>query len=349
MTRPTLDPLTVKRLGLIRLLYLQGVDQTRRPEPLAFTCILSFHDAVELFLVLASEHLGATLPDRPIFMKYWEYLHPNKLTNGVDLAAKAGIDRLNRLRTAFKHAGALPGASAIEQAHGDVTHFFEDNTPRVFGIAFGDINMADVVPQADTRARLKEALSVDQKGDRPLAMAILAEALDDLVRTYIADTPFGASPLRLGRARAYPLRKDQIASIWRQPGSEDFRMPLRGAAQLADEFTSVREVALATRDAIRISILGLDYRDYLRFQSLTPQISSSRRELLEFSHPLPYTPNQEEFDFCYQFVVTVGLRISEHESQFTPPSWAAALRDARPPSSQRRRVARSTYGRSENE
>src|SRR5689334_3580564 len=50
MTAPALDRLTMSRLALIRLLYLQGIEQSGLPVPLAYSSVLTFHDAVELFL-----------------------------------------------------------------------------------------------------------------------------------------------------------------------------------------------------------------------------------------------------------------------------------------------------------
>jgi hypothetical protein len=120
VTTPSLEPQIMKRLAFIRLLYQQGVDQSSLPEPLTFTSVLAFHDAVELFLVLAGEHLGANPPEHLPFMKYWTELHPNKLAGGVELSGKVGMDRLNRIRNGFKHAGTMPGLAAIEQARADV-------------------------------------------------------------------------------------------------------------------------------------------------------------------------------------------------------------------------------------
>jgi hypothetical protein len=117
---PMLDPHVMKRLAFTRLLYQQGIDQSHLPEPLTFTSVLTFHDAVELFLVLAGEHLGASLPEHTSFMAYWAELHPRKLAGGVELSARAPMSRLNRLRNGFKHAGSLAGAPAVEQSRADV-------------------------------------------------------------------------------------------------------------------------------------------------------------------------------------------------------------------------------------
>lgn len=48
----------MKNLAFIRLLHRQGIEQSLLPEPLSFTSVLTFHDAVELFLIVTAEHLG---------------------------------------------------------------------------------------------------------------------------------------------------------------------------------------------------------------------------------------------------------------------------------------------------
>ena len=61
MTPPALDPLTMGRLALIRLLYLQGLEQSRLPQPVVYSSVLTFHDTVELFLGLTADRLRSVL------------------------------------------------------------------------------------------------------------------------------------------------------------------------------------------------------------------------------------------------------------------------------------------------
>jgi hypothetical protein len=61
MTPPALDPLTMGRLALIRLLYLQGLEQSRLPQPVVCSSVLTFHDTVELFLGLTADRLRSVL------------------------------------------------------------------------------------------------------------------------------------------------------------------------------------------------------------------------------------------------------------------------------------------------
>ncbi|MET8763089.1 hypothetical protein [Lentzea sp. NPDC004782] len=311
----------MKRLAFIRLLHQQGIDQSRLPEPLTFTSILSFHDAVELFLILTGEHLQATLSDRIQFMQYWTELGPRRLANGVDLSGRVAMDRLNRLRNAFKHAGAMPGAAAIEQARADLANFFEDNTPKVFGVAYDRVDMTEIVPQNQTRDKIKKAVATNFGGDRIEAMALLVEAFDELFAE-VDRHSYPSSPFSFGRRIHHPLREYDIHSILRQPSDQDSRMPIRGAEKLAEEFDIVRDIALSAQDALRVMVLGIDYREYERFRQLTPSVYGTFGvSKLHRSHSDDYAPDQSEFDFCQQFVITVALRYAEHQAYLDPPSW----------------------------
>lgn len=72
-----LDPKVVRsRLAFIRHLYCLAIEQADQPEPQRAASILTFHDAVELFLGLALEHSGVVIPGkRDIgFLEYWDRL-----------------------------------------------------------------------------------------------------------------------------------------------------------------------------------------------------------------------------------------------------------------------------------
>jgi hypothetical protein len=63
--------------------------------------------------------------------------------------------------------------------------------------------------------------------------------------------------------------------------------------------------------ALRVMALGIDYRQFERFQRLTPRIfyfADGRQE----RHTSPdYTPTASEFEFCRDFIVTAALRMAE--------------------------------------
>ncbi|WP_406464978.1 hypothetical protein OH768_53595 [Streptomyces sp. NBC_01622] len=55
MSHP-LDPRTVQRHAYIRYLYREGIEQSRQPTPLRSRAITSFHDAVENYLGIVTQH-----------------------------------------------------------------------------------------------------------------------------------------------------------------------------------------------------------------------------------------------------------------------------------------------------
>jgi hypothetical protein len=60
----------VERLGYIGFLHQNGIDQARRPHPMSSAAILSFHDAVQLFYVLALDHMVVQVDPRTPFEAY---------------------------------------------------------------------------------------------------------------------------------------------------------------------------------------------------------------------------------------------------------------------------------------
>jgi hypothetical protein len=227
MPMPTIDPLIMKRLAFIQMLYQQGIDQSHLPEPLNATSMLTLHDASELFLVLASEKLGASLPRMVPFMDYWKRLSPDNLSGGVALSAQQGMERLNDLRNGLKHRGTLPSRAAIDQACGDVHGFLEDNTLAVFGIPFADIDLAEVIPQPGVRDKVRAASTAAASGDRVEGVGLLAEAYEEMFGAGGMSVPRDVpqiwgdrhvSPVRLPDQRdplAAPRRPRSQACRWR--------------------------------------------------------------------------------------------------------------------------------------
>jgi hypothetical protein len=206
----------MSRLAFIRILWQQANEQSRQPGPLASVSVLTFHDAIELFVVLAAEHMGAG-PVKPQggVLKYWEHLlKPTKSRRGgIKLSGQIAIARLNGRRNDLKHAGGIPSSEQVGDARTSAASFFEENTPTVFGIDFTAIDMADVVPQEDTRAKLKAAAAAEAAGDRKKAMALLAEGFDVLFYETVRPGIFSDGPYGFGRIlRPDPMFKSSIGA-----------------------------------------------------------------------------------------------------------------------------------------
>lgn len=192
-----MDHNTIRRLAFIRYLYQTSLSQSHAPASLSCASILTMHDAVELFLQLASEHLNVGAP-QPAFMDYWDILS-KKL--GRDLEQKESMRRLNKARVSLKHHGTFPSQLDVESFRGSVTSFFNDNSPLIFGVPITDVSLIEYVNPGSSRNKLKEAEDDLTKGDTLSALDKIALAFAEMIRDYETRKRdrFYSSPFYFGR------------------------------------------------------------------------------------------------------------------------------------------------------
>jgi hypothetical protein len=287
---PSLTPPVVRQLAFIRFLYVGGVAHCGRPAPLSSEAVLTFHDAVELFLGLAADHLN-TNPDPKIgFLQYW----PELKKASVDLPQQRAMKRLNDSRVALKHHGTHPAADTIERARDDVRNFFTDATPLVFDVDFDNIDMIDLVTQRDVARQLGEARTFADKSQYALAMGTLGEAFTTLLRHY-------AGPDRSVVWQESPFAFGPTLSVFDEP---------RVARDRSDSrMKKLSEIAQATQRAMRVMSLGIDFPDYLRFQAIAPTVNGHTDEarfvvVLEGDD----TITAESYTWAVHFVIESALR-----------------------------------------
>jgi hypothetical protein len=312
----------MQRLAFIRLLVQQGVEQAAKPEPMAAAAILTFHDAVELFLMLTSEHLDVTVPDRgPFVPRYFDSLHPDKVgPKGIDLAGRLGVKRLTDHRNAFKHAAAFPSGSAVEQARDDTERFFEENTPRVFKIAFEAIDMVELIPQATTREHVRSARTMWGQGERLKAMGSLAISFEELFVTHVMNPDYGYSPFAFGPAienRSF-LGRDVARAITTASGESSYRNPTGAVEDFGRHFERLSSTVSEMQSALRVITLGLDLQRYFRFKKLCPDLTRYADGRLEFDAYGVFRADGDDFAYCEQFVLAAALRLAELEAHATP-------------------------------
>jgi hypothetical protein len=281
----SLDHSTVRRLAFIRYLYSTGISQSHAPPPLSCASLLTMHDAVELFLQLASERSNVG-SDRTGFMEYFKLLS-EKL--GSDLEEKESMRRLNNARVALKHHGTLPSELNIEDFCGRVTSFFNDNTPVVFGVSFAEISLVEYVNPEASRRKLKEAEQLLTSGDTLEALDNIALAFAEMIRDYEARKrdKFSGSPFHFGRG----LTTISSSSMQQMDGSR------------------------SAQEAIRMLALGIDYKKYSKFRRLTPRVQSGKHIMRLMRHrPMSQSkPSVEDVRFCLDFVVESALTLSEFD------------------------------------
>ncbi|MFD6186117.1 hypothetical protein [Streptomyces goshikiensis] len=285
-----LTPLDIQRLAYSRFLYDEGVAYALRPAPLSSTAVLSFHDAVENFLGLAAQFLGAEVSPGIQFKEYWGQLRP-----AVALPAKGAMNTLNNVRVSLKHHGVFPSSQTVEQSRASVLNFFTLATPMVFGIDFDSINMTGLVTQAETAQLVRDAQTHADIGDWVHAMAGLRLAMECLLEQYArpkelerVESPFSFGP----RIDGNLLRKHQNR-------------------ETDPEVAKTVQVAVATQQAIQVISLGIDFASYIRFTWLTPTINGY------MDGPFRYYPTAQEqavteqdYAWALNFVIESALQAS---------------------------------------
>jgi hypothetical protein len=285
-----LGPNTIKRLAFIRFLYGQGLEQAARPQPLAATALLSFHDAVEMFLLLAAEHLGVNLDKNTPFDGYWTQIAAQA---SVQLPSRNAMRRMNSSRVNFKHHGSIPSATDLDQFRGDVTTFFTDATQAVFDAGFTSIDMTDLVTQQAALTKIRDAETHASQGDYIETLELLKEALHDLLDSYTDREHY--SPGANAFSYSFPPVRRDSTPAWAR-----------------DYITRLTDAAAQTQRVLRVLAVGLDYQRYKRFQMLTPRSLHSLDGQKLRAEPFPgLQVGDEDYQFCKLFVIETAIHLAE--------------------------------------
>jgi hypothetical protein len=296
------NPETVRRLAFIRYLYTTGVAQSRSPEPVSPVSVLTFHDAVELFLQLASEHLNAG-GKQPQFMEYWEILEAKLST---ELSQKESMRRLNKARVALKHAGTFPSQLDIEAFRATVTAFFEENTPAIFGTPLSEVSLAEFVQPIEAREKLKAAQSEKNAGHFGEAVTLASVAFELMVYDYEKKkrNVYGRSPFYFGES--FSFLSSSMMDIGRGFSAD------RSARKLGEFIDKVGKSIESVAAAIKVLALGIDYRKYSRFKMLGPSIfRTASGELVV--QPRSISATDMDAQFCVDFVIESALRLRDFD------------------------------------
>jgi hypothetical protein len=222
--------------------------------------------------------------------------------------------QLNEMRRGLKHHGILPSAPAIDAAREGVEAFFRENTPRIFGITLDEVSLVDLIRVESAREKLREAERFNAGGQSTRAVAAIAEAVHVVLDAY--QDPKG------GHSRGSPFYFGPWLGFMSQ-----FQLKQSGLDPKMVRFLeAITESVEAVRDGLGILTLGIDYRRFARFRSLSPSVRRlSNRTSYQIDIPLArgeqgYTP--EEVHFCNDFAIEVALALQEFDFEIRDPGAA---------------------------
>jgi len=289
-----------RRLAFIKYLYDVGVDQSRRAEPFCWVSVLTFHDAVELFLELASEYLNVPKRVKELsFPKYWGIINPILKEKGQpELTQRITMDKLNENRIAFKHHGTPPSKLAIEESRVNATNFFEENASIIFDVKFSEVSLVNLIQCEDAKKSLMESQRLLKQNKRKDALDKIALAFAQLIDDYEMrkTDKFGRSPFFFG---------EKVSPIMEFP--------------IGLSFEEMERALKPLQDAVKILSLGLDYRKYARFHVLTPVVIrfiGGKYSIQRIEIGRKISPTNEDVQFCIDFVIESAITLQEFDYNF---------------------------------
>jgi hypothetical protein len=284
---------TIERLVFVRYVFRMGVEQSRLQEPASAVAILLFHDSADLFLQLAAEHLGASLPverKKLFIMDFFGAVDALLAKQNQRLSERLGIERLTGARNELKHRGLRTAPQDVEGLRASLTNFFAENVPVTFGINFDEITMARAVGFPEVREQLESAERLTAGGDFEGAVERCAVAFAYLMLAYRDVEPeVKHDPLRAGSFR------------WKHP--EEIEELARWVGELSSTIQSLEQRILPLS-------LGVEPAKLHRFRFITPAVTvvHAGREWIQHSGRAP-EPTADDARFCYEFVVSIALTL----------------------------------------
>lgn len=139
----------IRRLALVKYLFQRGVETSKQSDLVAGFSILSFHDCIEMFLILAAENRNIKGVKSLSFMQFW--------TEMPELTLRSQIEALKDRRVAIKHRGQFPSRQDIEISRINTTDLLVENTLTIFGMDFNSISLADMIVNNSVKTLIKSA------------------------------------------------------------------------------------------------------------------------------------------------------------------------------------------------
>lgn len=288
------NQLLYKRLSLIKQLINIGVEQSHQSESIAVFSLLAFHDSIEMFLKLLCEHRDFKA-EKIDFMKYWDLI--------PELSSKESMRSLNSRRVNLKHKGLLPAKSDIEISRVNTVDFFEQNTFPQFGINFSDISLIGLVTYINVKKYLELSQEFLNNDNSEQCIENVAFAFDELIFTYEGNKSHWQSPFHFGKNMSF-----QTSSFMglKNTRFSEFEKLGRFVDDVNDSLKGIQK-------AIKINCLGIDYKEYIKFDHLTPYITRSYSGELKAELWGKKKWTKENCQYCIDFVIKAALKLQEFD------------------------------------
>lgn len=284
----------IRRLVLIKYLYLTAKEQSKQVGAFSAFSILTFHDCVEMLLVLIAQQKNKQIQKH--FLDYWKEM--------PELPYRSKMDNLNVVRKNLKHYASFPNKDEIDRCCDDVRIFLIDNIKHFFDIEFDKLLLSSLITFNDVKEDVETAETFMKENHFYESLEKCKTAFMKLLATYDSNK---------GQWR------NSILNIGEKVG-DDYRELAKSCNSSAKWFKHTTQTVNSVREVLKISALGIDYRRYSLFNFITPRVlegcdATGNIYIPERKSDFEATRNisNQDCQFCLNFVVDCALKLQEFD------------------------------------
>ena len=284
----------IKRLVLIKYLYLTAKEQSKQFGAFAAFSILAFHDCVEMLLILIAQQKDKKIQKH--FLDYWDII--------PDLPYKGKMDNLNVVRKNLKHYATFPNNEEIDRCCDDVRIFLTDIIKNYFKTDIDELRLSSLITFDKVKEDVEKAETFMKENHFYESLEKSKTAFMKLLATYDSNK---------GQWR------NSIINIGEKV-SNDYRDFAKSCNSSDKWFKHTTQTVNSVREVLKITALGIDYRRYSLFNFITPHVIegcdatgsiyvSEKKDVFESTKNV----SSKDCQFCIDFVVDCALKLQEFD------------------------------------
>jgi hypothetical protein len=300
----------LKRLAYIKFLFKVGVDQSKQPGVIAYTAILSIHDAIDWFMNLAcienkiteTNKLSAITAKDPKRKGKTNVYLTDYFTILPALKYEVEVNSINTLRNNLKHKFILPSQLAITESINSAKEFFEENTKIIFSLDFNGVSVIDLIGFEPIKILLKQAIVFQIKNEVENCISEISKAYYEL---WQIDMDFIRDKKQFSYIDIYGNPYLQIPQLEGKPELQILK------GYIDSLITTYNKNFQELNDSMKIFALGIDYRKYLKLKSFLPSTSiKDKNGNYQVTKPRNVESiTNEDLTFAIDFVINCALEI----------------------------------------
>ncbi len=301
----------LKRLAYIKFLYKAAIDQSKQPEIIAYTSILTVHDAIDWFMNLACLHNKLTEKQKIAAIIAKKQNHQGKNIYLMDyfiilpiLKYEPEVSSINDLRNNLKHQFILPSQIGIAESINTAKNFFEENTKLIFSLDFNEISIIDLIAFEPIRDVLKKAIIFQSKNETENCISEISKAYYEL---WQIDIDFIREKKQFSYIDIFSLPHLQIPNLENNPELKTLKLYIDSIINAYNN--NFQEL----NDSMKIFALGIDYRKYLKLKSFIPSTSMKDKDGNYHVTKARNVENisTEDLTFAIDFIIDCALQIQK--------------------------------------